>query len=374
LPRLQFQGRQRLWQDRLEAGIAVDGANFYRNRGYAGQRLDFAPSLTLPFHWEDYAFGSLQVVGRETAYHLTSKEQGQPALPQGGLHGDRTREIVQFNAQIGTRMSRIFDVGWGRLLKLQHVIEPEVAYLYVPFVGQDDLPLYDSLDRINKRNLFVYGISNQLFGKFATTPVTKGDGQSEPQTEVRELARVSVTHAYDPTRRISADQNHFSDVDVNARLTPLPYTTFTFDSTYDVGKGDLITTRVGAFVRDPRPLPPTSPLLQHLQRNTTLGLSYRHTSDRLVKQFDPSSDISPPYEVDANVLLRFNEAISGAYMGRYDINTSAFIGNRYFVRYFSPQHCWYVDVGAIDKVNPREFEFRFTFTLVGLSSTGRPAF
>jgi LPS-assembly protein len=375
LPRLQFQGQQRFWQDRFEAGIAIDGANFYRNRGYAGQRLDLAPSVALPFHWGDYAFGAMQVVGRETAYHLTSEAPGQPPLPQPDrLHGDRTRETVQFNAQIGTRLSRVFDVGWGRLLKLQHVVEPEVSYFYVPFVDQEDLPLYDSFDRINKRNLFVYGVSNQLLGKFATTPTTAGSGQGEPQTEIRELARLSVTHAYDPTRRLSKGQNHSSDVDVDARLTPLPYTTFTLDSTYDVGGGDVITTRTGVFVRDPRPLPSTTPLLQHLQRSTTVGVSYRATSERLVKQFDPFSDINPPDEIDANLIFRLNEAFTGSYIGRYDLNTSAFIGNRYFVRYFSPQHCWFVDFGAIDKVNPREFEFRFMFTLVGLSSSERPAF
>jgi LPS-assembly protein len=375
LPRIQFQGQQRVWHDRLETGIAVEGVNFYRNQGYAGQRLDLAPSVALPFHFGDYAFGSLRAVGRETAYHLTSEALGQPPLPQPDrLHGDSTRETVQLNAQIGTRLSRVFDVGWGRLLKLQHVVEPEIAYLYVPLVGQEDLPLYDSLDRINKRNLFVYGVSNQLLGKFATTPVTDGSGQSEPQTEVRELARLSVTHAYDPTRRLSKDENHFSDVDVNARLTPLPYTTFTLDSTYDMGGGGVIAMRAGAFLRDPRPLPPTSPLLQHLQRSTTVGVSYRFTSDSLVKQFDPSSDVIPPDEIDANIIFRLNEKFTGAYSGRYDLHTSSFIGNRYFVRYFSPQHCWFVDFGGIDKVNPHEFEFRFMFTLVGLSSSGRPMF
>ncbi len=140
LPRLQFQGQQRFWQDRLEAGIAIDGANFYRSQGYAGQRLDLAPSVALPFHWGDYAFGAMQVIGRETAYHLTSEAPGQPPLPQPDrLRGDRTRETVQFNAQIGTRLSRVFDVGWGRLLKLQHVVEPEVSYFYVPFVDQEDV-------------------------------------------------------------------------------------------------------------------------------------------------------------------------------------------------------------------------------------------
>ena len=375
LPRLQFQGQQYVWHDRIETGIVVEGANFYRNQGYAGQRLELAPSVAFPFHLGDYVFGTLGAVGHETAYHLTSEDQGQPPLPnQGQLHNDRTRETVQLNAQIGTRFSRVFDVNWGRLLKIQHVVEPEVAYLYVPLVHQDDLPLYDSLDRINKRNLFVYGFSNFFLGKFATTPVKDGSGQGEPQTEIRELARFSVTHAYDPDRRLTQGQDHFSDVDLSARLTPLPYTTFSFDSTYDVGQGNLITTRVGAFVTDPRPLPATTPLLQNLQRQTRVGLSYRYTSDRLVKQFDPSSDINPPDELDANIIFRLNEAFTGAYTGRYDLHTSSFIGNNYFVRYFSPQHCWVVDVGAIDKVNPHEFEFRFMVTLVGLSSAGRPEF
>jgi hypothetical protein len=31
-------------------------------------------------------------------------------------------------------------------------------------------------------------------------------------------------------------------------------------------------------------------------------------------------------------------------------------------------------LGIIDKVNPREFEFRFMFTLVGLSSSGHTGF
>lgn len=368
LPRMQFQGQHRLWQDRIEAGVALEGANFYRNQGYAGQRLDLAPSATLPFHLGDYAFGSFKVTGRETAYFLSSETQGQPPLPQSDrLGGNRTRETVQVDAQIGTRFSRVFDLQWGRLLKVQHVVEPEVGYLYVPFVEQDDLPLYDSLDRINRRNLFVYGVSNRFLGKFSTspsavTPATEGAAPSQPTTEIRELARVNVSHAYDPSRELTSSGDHFSGIDIAARLTPLPYATLTFDSTYDLGPGDVSTTRVGAFLRDPRPLPATSPLMQNLQRSTTIGVSYRTISDRLLK------------EIDSSVIFRFNERITTAYIGRYDLNAGEFIGNRYFVRYFSPQQCWFVDVGLIDKVNPREFEFRLIFSLIGLSSFGRTGF
>ena len=146
-----------------------------------------------------------------------------------------------------------------------------------------------------------------------------------------------------------------------------------------MGNESAATTRVGAFLRDPRPLPQTAPLLQHLQRASSLGVSYRFTSKHLVNQFNvdpgnPQSEINPPKEIAGNLTLRFTESLLASYTSRYDLNSSEFIGNRYFFRYISPQQCWFIDFGVIDKVNPREFEFRFLFTLVGLSSSGRTAF
>jgi len=377
LPRVQFQGHQRFWHDRLEASIALQGDNFYRNKGYGGQRFDIAPSLSLPFHWRDYLFGNVRVTGRETVYHLTSQDAGLSALTTPDLRGNRTREVVQIEANMGTRFSRAFDVNWGRFLKLQHVVEPEVSYLYVPYTDQNDLPLYDSLDRINRRNTVLYGVTNRFLGKFRSAATDEHKGE---KTEIRELARISVMQAYDPFRGLSRGKEHYSDIDMYARLTPLPYSFLEFDSVYDVGSDSVATMRVGASLRDPRPLPTVAPLLQHLQRASSIGVSYRFTSERVVNQFKSDSenmmlnDINPPKEVDASVLLRLSNSFMASYIGRYDLNTSDFIGNRYFFRYIAPQECWFIDFGIVDKVNPREFEFRFLFTLVGLSSSGRSAF
>lgn len=362
LPRLQFQGQQRVWNDRLDVGIGVDGADFYRNRGYAGQRLDLAPWVRMPFQLGKYFYGSVKLTGRETIYHMTSEDPGLPALPENGrLHGDRTRETVQFQAELGTRLSRVFNPHWGRLRQIQHVIEPWVNYYYTPYVDQLDLPLYDAVDRINKRNLFVYGVDNFVMGKFATA-ATAGTEEADTPTAVRELARFSIRHAYDPSRAIGRRRDKYSDMDLSARAQPFSFSTFTFDSTYDVARGDLTTIRLGAFLTDPRPLPPTVPLLAHLQRSTTIGVSYRTITDRLLK------------EMNAYVVFRLNEYLTTAYMGRYDFNARSFIGNRYFVRFISPQKCWYVDLGLIDRVNPSELEFRVFLTFVGLSSSGRTAF
>jgi hypothetical protein len=237
-----------------------------------------------------------------------------------------------------------------------------VSYTYVPAVDQQDLPLYDSLDRLNRRSLLMYGVSNRLLGKFTLAPETGQADQPETATAVRELARFSVLQGYDPSREIGRGEKHFSDLELAGRFSPLSYTTLTFDSTYDVGRGDVTMARVGAFVNDPRPLPATAPLLAHLQRQTTIGVSYRTITDRILK------------EMNAYVVLRLNEYITGAYFGRYDFNADSFIGNRYYLRFISPQKCWYVDLGLIDKVNPQELEFRVFVTFVGLSSSNRSAF
>ncbi len=376
LPRIQFKEQQYVWHDRLEASIAVEGDNFYRNKGYSGQRLDVAPALAMPFHFGDYAYGSVGVTGRETAYHLTSQAPGPATIPTPNLHGDRTRETAQFDANIGTRFSRVFDINWGSLLKIQHVVEPEIEYLYVPFVPQRHLPLYDPLDRINERNVWIYGISNRFLGKFRTTP-TGSDAGTEG-TEIRELGRLTISHAYDPSRVLNLDKKHYSDVDVSARLTPFSFTSVSFDSTYNVDNGSVATTKVGISLRDPRPLPPLPPLLQYLQRNTSISFSYRSTSNRLIKAFNASLisplDVSPPKELDTALSLHLTDYLLGYYVSRYDLNTSAFTSDRYFLRYIAPQHCWFIDLGIIDKVNPREFEFRFEFTLIGLSSSGGTLF
>jgi LPS-assembly protein len=324
LPRIQFQGQQYVWHDRLAVGIAVEGDNFYRDVGYGGQRLDLAPWVSLPFHLSNLAFGSFRVTGRETAYHLTSQASGSPTVPTPQFHGDRSREIVEFEANIGTRFSRVFEVNWGKLLKLQHVIEPELSYLYVPAVNQDDLPLYDAIDRINQRNVLIYGVTNRLLGKFRTTPPTS-DG-AETGTEIRELGRLTLTQAYDPLRGLNRERHHYSDVDVAARLTPFPFTTLLFNATYNVDNGSAATTRVAAVLSDPRPLPPLAPMLQYLQRASSIGVSYRSTSDRVIKDFNEGlanpTDVTPPREVDTSLLLHLTDSLMASYVSRYDMISS----------------------------------------------------
>ena len=373
LPTLRFRTQRWLLGGRAEAGLNIQGANFYRQKGYYGQRLHISPWLSVPFSLGGYAFGSLSAVGHETVYHLGSREAvSMQDLGRAGMDGhsfspggDRTRETVQLRAELATRVSRVFRLGWGRLHSLKHVVEPHVSYSYSPVVGQDDLPLFDGLDRINRRSLFAYGVTNRLLGKFVS-------GSDADATRIRELLRLTITQAYDPTRRLrgagpenfglSETAQHFSDVAFDARFSPFSFLSIRTDTVYDLDRSEVTATRVAAFVRDPRPLPSATPVFQQLQRRTTLYFSYRAIADRLLK------------ELSANVVLRLTEHVSAAYRTRYDLNDASFVRNSYYFRLLSPQKCWAFDFGVVDKVNPDEVEFRFAVTLVGLSSFGRQMF
>lgn len=368
VPRVQLHGQRRAWNDRIDVGLNFEGGHFFRSRGYHGQRFDLAPWISLPFSLGGYVYGSLKATGRETLYRMSSRSPGKPRrLGRTQLDGFRTREMVQVEAELGTRVSRVFDLGWGRLRKLQHIVEPHVAFTYVPRVGQDDLPLYDDFDRINRRSLFVYGVSNRLMGKFSAPRGDAGGG-----SKIRELARLTVTQAYDPSRRlrepreqrfgVSETGQHFTDMDIRFRLQPVSFFRIASRTTYDIDQGDIVATRIGGTLRDPRPLPETSPMLRALQRRTRIGLAYRTITDRLLK------------EVNANVVLRLHDLLTVAYFTRYDVNDNSFIGSNYYFRVFSPQKCWAFDFGIVDKVNPSETEFRFSVSLLGLASAGRSTF
>ena len=374
LPTLRFRTQRWLLGGRVEAGLKLEGANFYREKGYDGQRLHISPWLSVPFSLGGYAFGALTAIGHETIYHMSSEEPvSLRDLGRGGENtefgpgGDRTRETVQLRAELGTRLSRVFELGWGRLRSLKHVVEPHVSYTFSPVVAQDDLPLFDGLDRINRRSLFVYGMTNRVIGKFVS-----GSDAGADVTRVRELLRLTITQAYDPARRLrgagrenfglSETAQHFSDVAFDARFSLFSFFSIRTETVFDIDQADITATRVSASVRDPRPLPPATPVFQQLQRRTALRISYRTIADRLLK------------ELNLNLRVRLNEYFSVAYLTRYDLNDKSFIRNSYYFRVLSPQKCWAFDFGIVDKVNPKEVEFRFAVTLVGLSSFGRQMF
>ena len=179
LPQVSLFASERFFDRRLKLRFSGEAVNFHRNEGFDGPRVDVLPSVEAPFRWQEFLRGAVGFGFRETAYHLNNTDLLIPRTETGNVRdpervADRTdvdldenptRELFQAGFDVGTELSRVFDVGGEDVAKLKHTIEPGVEYLFVPDVDQDDLPVYDFVDRINQRNLFTYGLRSRLLAK-----------------------------------------------------------------------------------------------------------------------------------------------------------------------------------------------------------------
>src|SRR5262249_4941857 len=72
LPRISAEHAIPLLGGLAVARLPGEAVDFQRSTAYDGFRLDLAPELYVPFHFDRYLFGSLRGNLRETAYHMTN--------------------------------------------------------------------------------------------------------------------------------------------------------------------------------------------------------------------------------------------------------------------------------------------------------------
>jgi len=183
-PRIQGVAVKRLLDDRVAVSLAGEGANFERQQGFEGQRLDLRPSLEAPWHLSRYAWGALGAGFRETAYSLSDtmvppQVNVNPADPGSkppsilpALDSHATRELFTVDGEAHTEVARVYPFHHLGLDAVKHTLEPSVEYLFVPRTDtrQAALPLFDDVDRVNRRSVFTYGVTTRLVGRTTVPP------------------------------------------------------------------------------------------------------------------------------------------------------------------------------------------------------------
>jgi LPS-assembly protein len=441
LPQVQFFASDRFLDRRVKLGVVSEFDEFVRKQGFDGPRIDINPRIEVPFRWQQYVNGTFGLQGRETAYHLNNTELLLPVSQAGGLQTDvseqnlaknPTREIFQTYATIGTELSRVFDVGGKRVRKLKHTIEPEVDYLYVPDVNQDDLPTYDFIDRINRRNLFTYGFTSRLLAKMDRPPATErlrprsvGDMNSfmgvAPSAFDDENTRGGLSALGDPTvsgptptglgptledeeTSVTQDVDDSTPQERAARRAleraatsrvrewvrlqvfqsydvhdTLQTSTTETDHMSDVDVHLRLTPQQffslmydsTVNARDPR-LTSASVgfLLRDWRQRSAEGLfrSAQRASVAVSYRFIADGVLE---EVDEGVIIPLADTVSTFFQSRYDALAHEFLEKTGGFRLTSQCRCWIADVMVSDQVNPDETLVRFQVTLVGLGSIGR---
>lgn len=222
---------------------------FWRALGTRGSRVDLHPTLSLPL-----TFGPLTLipsVGLRNTSYAVPKYSNEP--PQTTTAKAPARTFPELGFTGFTEFHRVFALGQGKLdataenvgksqwLGLRHSVTPRVDFSYIPVPqSQDRLPSFDSLDRLTRKNVVTYSITNVLDRKRtsvmaapsgnATIPVAATDYldflrlRLEQSFDRDEAARTAVLGQY--TRR------PFSDIMAEVSVSPEKYATLTSKTFY----------------------------------------------------------------------------------------------------------------------------------------------
>jgi LPS-assembly protein len=158
--------------------------NYWRKEGDRGNRINLFPRAHLPLHWKTYLNVEPSFGLQSTFYQVDwekDKDQGNT----------QSRFLPDVNVLMSSRVNKVYSFGENGDFSLQHAIRPEVLYTYVPEVDQDDLPIFDDVDRIPKQHDIRYGLST-----FVTAKTTEKDAEDESVTNYKEMARLRVSQAY----------------------------------------------------------------------------------------------------------------------------------------------------------------------------------
>ncbi len=378
--RLTMQRPSDVWLladgSRYGVGYAVDGAlsTFARRKGVDGQRFDLSTTLERSLSARGPIRSSAWVKGRFTGYRMVDRlfrDRDGAVIKE--LDEFAARAVAEGGVDVGTAFSRTFQVSRGRLVRafesvagrfgadtieqaatddrtfmVRHLLEPFASFRYTSSSEQDDLPLYDDVDRIDGRSTASYGLATRLLL------------DDDEQGEDVELARVLLSQTYNVDDQVLDD--HFSDLDIALAVRPTKRVSFSALTSYNIGATE-VRGAVGWFSFDQFSLPYVE------SSDSSIDFVYR-----FVRQEDLSTIGDDDLETaEARGLFALNERWAIGLNGRFDFPSSSFVESGGGFRIQSACKCWSVDLGVTNRKNPDETQFRLSVTLAGIGEMGTSA-
>lgn len=180
---------------------------FYKADGPDGHRADVYPRFFLPKRFGNYATLEPSVGLRETVWLVSGKQQ------DASEKDTFSREQFDIRVELFSKLFKVFQLKENNS-RIRHTIKPQITYEYIPDQNQDEYPYYDSSDRIGKKNMITYSVTNSL--------------TTESETGTRRFCRFRLKQSYDISEAGSewADQGEkqpFSPLFGEIELTPASF-------------------------------------------------------------------------------------------------------------------------------------------------------
>ncbi len=363
---------------------------FARDQGFDGLRANFNPGVKVPLHFKNYVTTEIRGGANQTLYSLDDTVDPETGAE---LDDSNDRLVPDLGFTSSTALERVFDLdpdGWlpyvaaigsrsqsERLTRVKHVVEPYFGYTFIPDVSQDQLPLFDSKDRIREKSLFALGIRTSLLGRF--DPVDQGKGviseltprvedlptlafdrplsdvgdteiftdefggaYSQRRAPVRELVALTIKQTYDYKEDVEdndSDRRPWSDLGSQLDMFANDYFAMRFDSNLDTQETQMSSWGLGWHLRD--------------DRGDAMFARYSYLDNEIS-------------QTQGNLELALTPRFKLGYYGNYDHIEGELIESRVGMRYSGSCNCWRVDLGYHEMINPDKEKFLLTFTLAGL--------
>jgi len=348
LPKISFYGLpQRLLKTPLFYEFSTSYTNFWREKGVEAQRGDIFPIVSYPMRLFNVLKFNPYLGGRETFYYSHND-------PTGRFKGWESRETLEAGFQTSLEFYRVYDgkmvskiSNLFKVAKWMHTIEPMISYTYRPRVNQDDLPVFDEVDRIPFTNQITYGVTQRLVGKPEKEGISSGSF---------EYAKLNIFQSYSlenpswfNSQFIDAKgkKRDFSNIRGELWWNFNPYVSAHWDSEFDPYRGSFEIINFLITIKD--------------RRNDFVQVQYRDTKDN-VREINLQSrvkTIAPLY-------------LFGAFY--YNLLAGTWVQGIFGAEYQA--QCWSAGFALTgrnrspDGTQRRETKFHVYFNLLNIGSVG----
>jgi len=348
LPELRFLAHpQSLFHTPFFFDLNSSYLHFDREQGTTAHRWDFLPRISYPVRLLDVLKLESTVGGRETLYRTDND-------PTDQRNGWESRETMEAGVDLSTEFYRVYEESTFpkvsslfKVAKWMHTFEPKLGYRYSPRVDQEDLPIFDEVDRIPYTSQIVYGITQRLVGK----PL-KGGIESGPY----EYAKLNIFQSYslgDPFERDPRSQDrYFSNIRAELWWNFSPLVSARGDAEFNPYDGQFDGINGLLLLKD--------------LRKDLFQIQYRYTRDNV-----------ETINLDARIKTISSLYLFGSY--RYNLFEKTRVESLYGLEYQA--QCWSAGL-VVEDINEspdgtqkKEFKINFYVNLLGFGSVGhKPSF
>jgi LPS-assembly protein len=243
-----------------------------------------------------------------------------------------------YDVAIAPKISSLFSVN-----KWMHTIEPFFGYLYSPRVDQNDLPIFDEVDRIPYTHQITYGFTQRLIGK------SEKEGMS---SSPHEYGRLKIFQSYslgDPYETDSKGKGrYFSNIQGELSWNFSSYVSAQLDGEFNPYDRNFYRFNTSILAKD--------------RRNDAIQIGYLYTENSI-----------EAINGDARVKVLDPLYLFGGI--RYDLLQHWRVESIYGVEYQA--QCWTLGLMVEDRnrspdgTQRKELKFEVYFRLLGFGAMGK---